>query len=368
MTVGMLLAKMTKQSIRALKSTYPWTSTPLIVGAPMKSITGPPMAMAVSSAGGFGFIGPGDKPEDLESHLSKATELVTQSSAFSDTKNVLPIGIAVQTWTGDLGITRNILKASALGPAAAWLFAPRYGQTELDEWTRGIRDVSPQTKVWIQVSSVADAIAAARSKDRPDVLVVQGADAGGHSTTKGAGIVTLLPEVSDALSSIEGAANMPLIAAGGLTDSRGTSAAFVLGASGVALGTRFLATKEAQINPGYQKAVIDAWDGGQNTVRTQLYNHLRGTMGWPDAFDARGLVNQSWLDHERGLPFAENQSLYKEAMKKGADGWGSQGRMATYAGTGVGLIKEVKGAGDVVKELRNGISGVLGAAVESIRD
>jgi nitronate monooxygenase len=364
----MLLAKMTKQTIRGLKSIYPWTSTPLIVGAPMKSITGPPIAMAVSSAGGFGFIGPGEKPEDLESHLAKATELASQSSVFSDTKNVLPIGIAVQTWTGDLNVTTKILQASASGPAAAWLFAPRHGQTELDKWTRGIRAVCPQTKVWIQVSSVADAIAAARSNDRPDVLVVQGTDAGGHSTTKGAGIVTLLPEVSDALSSIEGASNIPLIAAGGLIDSRGVTAAFALGASGAAMGTRFLASKEAQINPGYQKAVLDAWDGGQNTVRTQLYNHMRGTLGWPEAFDARGIINQTWLDHERGVPFEANQSLYREAMKKGADGWGSQGRMATYAGTGIGLIKEVKGAADIVKEVRDGVSLVLSTAAENLGD
>jgi nitronate monooxygenase len=365
----MHLINMAKQSIRSLKTIYPWTSTPLIVGAPMKSITGPPMAIAVSSAGGFGFIGPGEKPEDLEAHLTKASELFSQSSNLSSADGVLPIGIGIQTWTGDLNITTKILKDRKLGPAAAWLFAPRHGQGELDEWTRAIRNISPQTRVWIQVASVADAVAAARSKDRPDVLVVQGTDAGGHSRTKGAGIITLLPEVSDALSTIEGGSDIPLVAAGGLMDSRGVSAVFALGASGAAMGTRCLATKEAQINPGYQKAVLDAWDGGQTTVRTQLYNHLRGTLGWPEAFDARGIVNQSWRDHESGVTFEENQKLYKQAMKTGPDGWGAEnGRMATYAGTGVGLVKEVKGAADVVVEVRKGVDGVLGAVVEGLRE
>jgi nitronate monooxygenase len=336
----------------------------------MKAISGPSMAVAVSEAGGLGFIGPGEKPEDLETHLENARALVVQSPRFSSNQlDVLPIGFGIQTWTSDLETTVGILSdwnKNRNAPAVAWLFAPRNGQRELDNWTREIRISSPKTQVWIQVASVADAIAAAKSGERPDVLVIQGTDAGGHSRTKGAGIVTLLPEVSDALGKM-GGEEVPLVAAGGIGDSRGVAAALAIGASGVAMGTRLLATKEAQINRGYQRAVLDAWDGGQNTVRTQLYNHLRGTMGWPKDFDARGLVNQSWRDHENGLKFEENQKLYKEAMKLGEAGWGSEdGRMATYAGTVVGLVNEIDGAGEVVKKVRGGVLEVAKGLMRDI--
>jgi nitronate monooxygenase len=273
----------------------------------------------------------------------------------------LPLGVGFQTWAGDLNVAEDTLRKNKV--AVVWLFAPRHGQTELDEWTRGIRKVSPGTQIWIQVASVKDAVIAASSKDTPDALVIQGADAGGHSLTKGAGIITLLPELSEALEVLgSGAEKIPLIAAGGIIDSRGAAAAFTLGASGVAIGTRLLACREATINAGYQTHVLNAADGGQNTVRTQLHNHLRGTTNWPEAFDARGLINQSWRDHEAGMPFEKNKMLHMEAMKKGSEAWGDQGRTATYAGTGIGLVREVKSAETIVKEMRNGIGDVLNRA------
>jgi nitronate monooxygenase len=341
----------------------------------MKALSGPALALAVAEAGGIGFIGPSDNPEHLEQELEKAIELVSKSSALVSSKagpgEVLPVGFGIQTWTGDLSTTSSILRsfASRAPPAAAWLFAPRDGQSELDSWSRGIRASSPQTRIWIQVASVADAIAAARSTDPPDVLVIQGTDAGGHSRTKGAGIISLLPEVSDALGSIPTKSGypLPLIAAGGIADGRGISAALVLGASGAAMGSRFLATREAKINAGYQSAVLAGSDGGQTTVRTQFYNHLRGTFGWPEPYDARGLINASWRDHESGMPFEKNKALHDEAVKKGPDAWGKEeGRTATYVGTAVGLITEVKPAGVVVREARQEAGRLLEATSTSL--
>lgn len=333
----------------------------------MRVISGPELAVAVSEAGGLGFIGPGAKPSDLESALAEATSLISRSHTLQThlSNSLLPIGVGFQTWAGDLTTASRIL--STHHPAVAWLFAPRHGQRELDEWAHGIRSSSPSTKIWIQVASVAHALEAAQSPNPPDVLVIQGTDAGGHSLTKGAGIITLLPEVADALSSIEKAKDIPLIAAGGIADSRGAAAAFVLGASGVAMGTRFLASKQARINLGYQRHVVSATDGGQSTVRTQLYNLLRGTMNWPSPFDARGLINASWRDHERGVSFETNKELHDEAMKKGEDAWGQEGRTATYAGTVVGLVKEVKPAAEIVEEVRSGIEAKLSGVLSDIR-
>jgi nitronate monooxygenase len=145
-----------------------------------------------------------------------------------------------------------------------------------------------------------------------------------------------------------------VIAAGGIMDHRGAAAALTLGASGIAMGTRFLASSEANISAGYQNHILAASDGGQTTVRTQLYNHLRGTTNWPAPFDARGLINASWRDHVAGMPFEENRQLFAEAAKKGDAGWGNQGRLATYAGTGIGLVREVRSAGEIVESVRNG--------------
>ncbi|RDW77819.1 hypothetical protein BP6252_05872 [Coleophoma cylindrospora] len=359
--------------IQTLRAALPWIQTPLVISAPMKNIAGPELAVATSEAGGIGFVGPWNQPGDLAHRLKESSELVQQSKVLSSfiqkpatpsRPEILPIGVGIQTWTGDLRITSEILLSVA--PAVVWLFAPRHGQAELDEWTRGIRQSSPQTRVWIQVGSVAEARAAAESNNRPDVLIVQGADAGGHSRTRGAGIVTLLPEVVDALepsTDIE----IPLIAAGGIADARGFAAALVLGASGVAMGTRFLASREAIINPGYQRHVLAGSDGGQTTVKTQLYNHLRGTMGWPEEFNARGIVNQTWRDHEQGMAFEVNKEMYEADMKKGEAGWGENGRMATYAGTGIGLVKELKSAGEIVREVRGGIEGILQATTSALK-
>lgn len=363
-----------KHHAQKLLATYPWTRGPLVVGAPMRILSGPKLAIAVSEAGGLGFIGPGAKPEHLHDALQEAKsqlspETLDLGPLYGKREDVLPIGTGFQTWAGDLNIAAEALSKTRI--AAVWLFAPRHGQAELDEWTERIRQVSPGTQVWVQVASVKDAIAAATSQHRPDVLVVQGADAGGHSLKQGAGIITLLPEIADALEDSLGpeeAKTIPLIAAGGIADARGAAASFALGASGITIGTRLLASNEATINLGYQAHIIAANDGGQTTVRTQLYNHLRGTTDWPEAYDARGLANQSWRDHEGGMHFQENRNLHDEAMKKGHEAWGlEKGRTATYAGTNVGLIHDVKGAGDIVKDIRSGIASVLEHTLAAIK-
>jgi len=210
-------------------------------------------------------------------------------------------------------------------------------------------------KIWIQTGTVADALEYTRLC-QPSVLVLQGTDAGGHGLQIGASIITLIPEVSDALSTLPATIERPiLIAAGGIADSRGVSAALALGAQGVSMGTRYLASPEAVVSQGYRKEVIRADDGGVNTVRSRLYDSLRGTSGWPERYGGRGVVNASWKDAQDGMPEEENRKLYEEDMKRGDAGWGPTGRITTYAGTAVGLVREVKSAGDITREVREGV-------------
>ena len=240
-------------------------------------------------------------------------------------------------------------------PAAVWLFAPRQ-PSDLAEWTREIRRATDgATKVWIQVGTVADAVAAIETAE-PDVLVVQGQDAGGHGLTKGAGLIPLLPETIEAVTALaqEKGKKMPqFVAAGAIMTGSCLAAALTLGAQGVTLGTRYLAAHEAKIGKGYQQAVIRAKDGGVSTVRSRVYDTLRGTTDWPPQYGGRGVVNASYEDYENGMNMAENKKLYDAAMEKGDEGWDEKdGRMTTYAGTGVGLVKTIQSAEDITKEVR----------------
>lgn len=346
----------------ALRRDYPWLSrgSPIVVAAPMMRITMARLSVAVSKAGGMGFLAAGFDLSDLSKNLSEAAELV-KTANIPTCDGVLPIGVGFQNWGADLDTALEALGEHPV--AAVWFFGPKH-LSDLVSWTRRIRDASEgRTKIWVQVGSVAEALEVARTSG-PDVLVIQGADSGGHGLAQRAGIMTLLPEVADCLAR-EGF-RIPLIAAGGILDTRGAAAALSLGADGLCLGTRFLACKEAVIAGGYQKEILRAGDGGTSTVATTVYDTIRGIDGWPSCYTGRAVSNKSYRDHLAGMDKIENKGLYKEAMRQGDQGWGPDGRMTTYAGTGVGLVKEVKSAKDIVQEIQEGAVGVLQKRVSKL--
>ncbi|KAJ5384671.1 Aldolase-type TIM barrel [Penicillium concentricum] len=332
----------------SLVSRYPWVSSPFVVSAPMKVMSGPALAVAVSRAGGLGFIGPGAKTQDTSDDLEKASSLIRQGASTVPTPgSTLPIGIGYQLWADDINVAVAAIKKHQ--PCAAWLYAPRQGPKEYDDWSSKIRQVSPRTQIWIQIGTVKEAKELLRNLELPDVVVVQGAESGGHGRAKdGMGLMALFPEVADAMAG----SRIPLFAAGGIADGRGVAAAMCLGASGVAMGTRFLAASEARISRGYQDEVVRAADGAVSTTRTLLYNQLRGTFGWPEEYSPRTIINKSFVEQQEGKSFEELKRLHDEAAKTGDKGWGPEGRLATYAGASVGLIHDVKGAGDIVHGIR----------------
>lgn len=317
------------------------------------------MALAVSAAGGLGFIGPGAKPEDTAVDLATVREELsnTSATAFPTTFQIggtMPVGVGFQLWNGDL--KSAVKTVSEYHPCAAWLFAPRHGQKELEEWTSRLREASPGIHIWIQIGTVQESIEAAKSAHRPDVLVVQGAEAGGHGrATDGLGLIALFPEIADTVRD----SDISLIAAGGIADGRGIAAGLALGAHGVALGTRFLASSEARISKGYQNEVVRATNGAQSTARTQLYNHLRGTMGWPEQYSPRGITNKSWEEHQAGVSLDELKERHDEALQSGDAGWGPEGRLATYASAAVGLVHGVEDASKLTNQLRDEAKSIL---------
>ncbi|KAM5434939.1 putative nitronate monooxygenase [Microsporum canis] len=342
----------------SLKKDYPWIQLPLIVCPPMLPVATGELAAAVSAAQGIGFIGLGNNIDALDSQLSLAAEHLRTTHKQAGIKthpDILPVGVGFLNWGVNLEDAVPAIKKHV--PAAIWLFgAARENMASLyASWiTRVHAETEGRTKVWVQVGCVADALRMTADmpdpSSRPDVLVLQGADAGGHGLKNGAGIITLLPEVRDTLA--ERGVDVPLVAAGGIVDGRGVAAALCLGADGVAMGTRFLACSQTAITKGYQDELLRARDGGQSTVRTTVYDRLRGYVEWPGEYDGRGMVNQSYVDEQAGMDDGENKRLYEAEKLRGDAGWGVRGRMTSYAGTGVGLVRSVEKAEDILCKAR----------------
>lgn len=354
----------TSSPSRALQSQYPWVSFPFVCSAPMRLIATENLATAVTLAKGLGFLAAGTDSALLKSLLGKSTSIFEKSPVESVPPGIIPVGVGFLCWAADVKVAISEIRQAPLKPCAAWLFAPREIEN-LKRWADGIREASGGlTKIWVQVGSIKDALGAAKVC-HPDTLVIQGSDAGGHGLGRSGSLISLLPECTDILKR-EGFGDIPLIATGGIADGRGAAATLVLGASGICLGTRFLASFEAVISNGYKQALIDTSDGGAATARTSVYDRLRGTTGWPSNYNARGVLNQTYWDHENGMSEENNKKLYDEAAKQGDAGWGVQGRMTTYAGTGVGLVKGVIPAAEIVMEIREDSRRALARANGSL--
>ncbi|KAL4749610.1 hypothetical protein BDW72DRAFT_177807 [Aspergillus terricola var. indicus] len=347
-----------------LAAQFPWAAAPLIVSAPMRVMAGPKLAVAASTAGGLGFIGPGVKTANMLSDLEEASTLIKNSelASLGSSLKTLPVGVGFQVWSDDLDTAVRVV--GEFKPCVVWLFAPREFP-DLATWSQRLRGVSPDSHIWIQVGTLGEVRrllsmrTSTSTRETPDAIVVQGSEAGGHGrASDGLGLVSLLPEAADAVATSQ-TPEIPLLAAGGIADARGASAALCLGASGVVLGTRFLTATEARINPGYQREILRADDGAVSTTRTLLYNHLRGITAWPEGYSPRTIINQSFVEHQAGTAFEELKKRHDEHLQLGDGGWGLNGRLATYAGASVGLIHDVKDAGEIVREIRDGVKKMV---------
>lgn len=299
---------------------YPWVSLPFLVSAPMSSHAGPELAVVVSRAGGLGFIGPGAEMKDMSGSMEEAASLLRGAQTLDRIEHGLsPVGVAFLLWRDDLDTAISIIQK--YNPCAAWLYAPEQRQ-HLYEWTSRIRTVSPQTQIWAQIGTVDEAKGLLSNSIKPDVVVVQGSESGGHGRAKdGMGLLSLLPEVVDAMAK----SDIPIFAAGGIVDDRGVAASLCLGASGVVMGTRFLASPEARISPGFQNEILRADNGAVSTTRTLLYNHLRGEYGWPEDYVPRTIINKSFVEFRQGRPLEELRELWQEAGDEEDLAWGPEG-------------------------------------------
>ncbi|KAI6087233.1 FMN-dependent 2-nitropropane dioxygenase [Hypoxylon rubiginosum] len=363
-----LPTRLAKMAGSRMKSWFPTTSYPLIVSAPMDFVTNPKLATEVTKAGGLGFIQGGRDfaPESpvlkkLDDQLSQARAHLGLEKSAEDSSTHLPIGVAFVTYaasTAHFGRTAvPILRRYR--PAAVWLFAPSPGAPDTIRDAIASLKSNPSAssasassdawtpKVVVQVGSVAAARDAA--KHGADIIVAQGVDAGGHQWASGAGIVSLVPEIADVLRDEFPDKEIAVWAAGGIADGRGVAAALALGAEGAVMGTRYMVTTESDAQDFKRKAILSTSDGGANTVKSQLHDHIQGNTSWPDVYDGRAIVTPTYEDYAAGVPLDENTKRFKAAKEEG-----DLSRMVTWSGTGVGLIREELPAADITKRVREG--------------
>jgi nitronate monooxygenase len=245
-----------------------------VVLAPMGSVAGGALAAAVSNAGGLGLVGGG------YGELSwLRTELGTASSATRR-----PWGAGLIAWHAPPEALEAILTHQ---PRVVML---SFG----DALPFAARIKAAGALLMVQVHDV-EAARAARDAGA-DLIVAQGAEAGGHGAT--AGTLPLVPAVVDAV------APTPVIAAGGIADGRGLAAALALGAEGALIGTAFCASDEALLHPRAKERLVAAT--GAETVRTRVFDIVRG-YDWPAPYTGRALRNrftERWHGHERELAAA----------------------------------------------------------------
>jgi enoyl-[acyl-carrier protein] reductase II len=189
--------------------------------------------------------------------------------------------------------------------------------------------------VMVMVGKVHHAVSAEAAG--ADVVAAQGTEAGGH--TGEIGTLALIPQVVDAV-------RIPVLGAGGIADGRGVAAALALGAQGAVIGTRFIATPEATAAPAYRAAIVRA--GASDTVRTRCYT------GKP----ARAIQNPyiaAWAaraDEVQGFPAQIMRSIEEGVMDyMGHRGDADPDRTFFPAGQGLGLIREIKPAREVMSDL-----------------
>jgi len=202
---------------------------PIIQGG-MAWIADAELAAAVSVAGGLGTIGAGNAPPELvRGWIRRVRELTDKPFAV----NIMMLSPYVSDIT-DLVIEEKV-PVVVTGAGSPHSFSARLKEN-------GIK--------FIPVIPSA-ALAVRMQKNGADAVIAEGMEAGGHigkMTT-----MTMIPQIADAVS-------VPVIAAGGIGDGRGMAAAFMLGASGVQIGTRFIVAKESPAHQNFKDKVIKAKD------------------------------------------------------------------------------------------------------------
>lgn len=291
---------------------------PVIQGG-MAWVSTAPLVAAVSNAGGLGIIGCGGMdPAMLKAQIQETRRLTDK-----------PFGVNLLLTHVRIDELFEVVLADPPAVVTTGAGSPGKYIPALKE--KGV-------KVMPVIPSVALALRMERAG--VDALVAEGTESGGHVgelTT-----MVLVPQVVDAVS-------IPVVAAGGIIDSRGIVAAFALGAQAVQMGTRFLAAEETQIHDNVKAEILKAKD--RDTIVTGR------STGHPVRVLKNRLARElERLDLENKPRELEQMGVgrMRLAMQEGDTTWGS-----LMCGQGAGMVHKVQSAAEIIRELMEGVDTAL---------
>ena len=301
-----------------------------ILLAPMGVMAGGKLAAAVSNAGGLGIIGGG---------YGDAEWLELQFAAAGSAR----VGCGFITWS--MARSPKLLdQVLAKQPAALML---SFG--EVEPYASRIKARGVPLICQVQgMKYLREAVNAGA-----DIVVAEGCEAGGHSGYRG--LFTLVPEAADYLA--KRSLDTVLVAAGGVGDGRGLAAALLLGADGVLVGTRFVASEESEAPGGFREAIIRA--DGDSTVKSNSVDVVRKRY-WPNPeFVVRVLKNRfvsQWHGREMEMAIDVEHERFWNAFKAGdADNSG------VLMGEVSGIIQDAPPAAQIVEEMVANACQLLGS-------
>lgn len=294
-----------------------------IISAPMAFAAGGALAAAVSRAGGLGLIGGGyGDPAWLEEQFAAAAGE--------------RVGVGFITWS--LRKSPSLLTGVLRHRPAAVMLSFGDPRPFVDEIRIAGAVLICQCQNMEHVMDAVDAGA--------DVVVAQGAEAGGHGALRGT--LSFVPEAADFLAQHSPATL--LLAAGGIADGRGLAAAFMLGADGALVGTRFWAAKEALVSQRHHQAIVES--DGDGTLRTRVPDIAR-QIPWPRGFTARirrNAFTDRWHGHEDLLEknVAVEGPRYRQAFAEG-----DPDNTGVWFGEAAGLIAAIEPVAVIVERMVN---------------
>ena len=279
------------------------------------------LVAAVSNAGGYGCLGASTMSSERLAHEIAATKALTNK----------PFGVDLLTAFPE-ALTRNVelLIEGGASTFVAGLGVPAH-----------VVELCHRHDVLV-VSMCGKVEHARRALDAGcDLVVAQGTEAGGHT-----GTVATLPLVPLIVDAMDGA--IPVVAAGGIFDGRGLAAALALGAAGVWIGTRFIATPEARAIPGYRETILESREDGTVVSRAFSGKTMRVLRNdTTDRYDADPSLLKKFPD-QLGVAFNDGTfHLGGDENTLGVD----PRREGYPAGQAVGAITSVIPAGDIVRAI-----------------
>src|SRR5215510_3617244 len=293
---------------------------PIVLGG-MGTATSAPLVAAVSNAGGFGTLG---------SSAFNAATLDTEVASIRE-RTDKPFGINHLLFEIKEDMFAVTLRAQPTVVAFAWA---RKDQ-ELREYFHRAHDVG--SKVMYMAGEVPEAIRAAEAG--ADVIVAQGTEAGGHVVWMAS--LPLVPMM------VKAVAPLPVLSAGGIGDGHGLAAALALGAEGVLLGTRFMATPEAPIHANFKQAIVKS--DGHDTLLTEIPD-LASQRVWPGAMSRaqRNKFIEGWAGREWAL--RQNAAEVGKQVAA-APAAGDVDNAPLSFGQDAGLIDSIKSVKEVVQDI-----------------